>query len=72
MIRTAFRNWNRDKSPQLAAALAFYSIFSVAPLLILAVFISSMVFDPKMVRSEVIELIGDLAGQDVMQRRIAP
>ena len=40
LLKTAFKEWNRDKCPQLGAALAYYTVFSLAPLILvlLAVF----------------------------------
>ena len=34
LIRATFIAWNADKAPRLAAALAFYTMFTLAPLLI--------------------------------------
>jgi membrane protein len=36
LLKEGFHEWNQDKVPWLAAALAYYTIFSIAPLLILA------------------------------------
>jgi membrane protein len=40
LLKTTFRQWLEDKAPQLGAALAYYTVFSLAPmvLLLLAVF----------------------------------
>jgi membrane protein len=40
LLKTTFIEWSRDKCPQLGAALAYYTIFSLAPLILvlLAVF----------------------------------
>ena len=40
LLKTTFRKWLKDKAPQLGAALAYYTVFSLAPmvLVLLAVF----------------------------------
>jgi membrane protein len=40
LLKTTFRQWLEDKAPQLGAALAYYTVFSLAPmmLVLLAVF----------------------------------
>src|SRR5260370_35191598 len=40
LLKTTFRHWLEDKAPQLGAALAYYTGFSLAPmvLVLLAVF----------------------------------
>ena len=40
LLKTTFRYWLEDKAPQLGAALAYYTVFSLAPmvLVLLAVF----------------------------------
>ena len=40
LLKTTFRQWLEDKAPQLGAALAYYTVFSLAPmmLVLLAIF----------------------------------
>src|ERR1700740_3240384 len=40
LLKTTFNHWLEDKAPQLGAALAYYTVFSLAPmvLVVLAVF----------------------------------
>ncbi|HEX9935027.1 MAG TPA: YihY/virulence factor BrkB family protein, partial [bacterium] len=40
----AMAEWQRDKAPRLSAALAFYTLFSLSPVLILLVFIAGLFF----------------------------
>ena len=46
LLRETFSEWNEDKAPRLAAALAYYTAFSLAPLLIvvMGVFVMGIVF----------------------------
>lgn len=43
VFKKSFTRWSRAKSPRLAAALAYYAIFAIAPLLVVAVQILTVV-----------------------------
>lgn len=49
LFRVAYSNWKRNRSSTLAAAVAFYSIFSVAPLALVVISIGSMILDSRAV-----------------------
>ena len=36
LLKEAFQEWQKDKVSVLAAALAYYTVFSIAPLLVIA------------------------------------
>src|SRR5262245_8068747 len=44
LCKATYEEWSRDKASRLAAALAFYAIFSLAPLLILAITFASIIY----------------------------
>ena len=44
LLKETFSEWSKDKASRLAAALSYYTIFSVAPLLIIAVAVAGLVF----------------------------
>ena len=44
LLRTTAEEWNVDKASRLAAALAYYSIFSMAPLFVIGVAITGLIF----------------------------
>ena len=46
-IKEAFEDWSEDRASTLAAALAYYTIFSLAPLLIIAIAIAGLAFGAK-------------------------
>lgn len=54
--------WLEDKAPRLGAALAYYTIFSLAPLIVIAVGIAGMVFGQDVARSQILRQIEDLVG----------
>jgi membrane protein len=44
LLKKAASDWMEDQAPTLGAALAYYTVFSLAPLLIIAVSIAGVVF----------------------------
>src|SRR5207302_5009118 len=44
LFKATFSEWLEDKAPQLAAALAYYTVFSLAPLILLLLTIVGVVF----------------------------
>ncbi len=44
LLKETAREWSNDNAMRLAAALAYYTVFSLAPLLLAAIAISSMIF----------------------------
>ena len=51
-----------DNAPRLGAALAFYSLFSLAPVLIVAVSVAGFVFGEKLAQGEIILQFHELMG----------
>lgn len=43
LLKSTFDNWMEDNALRLSAALAYYSIFSIAPLLVIAVSVAGLV-----------------------------
>src|SRR5207253_10702030 len=44
LVRQTFREWNENRVPRMGAAIAYYSVFSFAPLVLTAIGIASIVF----------------------------
>ena len=44
LAKATWAEFNEDKVPRLGAALAYYAIFSLAPLLIIVIFVAGLVF----------------------------
>jgi membrane protein len=44
LLKQTFREWLEDKAPQLGAALAYYTVFSLAPLVLVLLAIIGVVF----------------------------
>ena len=44
LLKTTFEEWNADNAARLAAALAYYTIFSAAPLLVIVVAVAGLFY----------------------------
>jgi membrane protein len=58
MLKMTCQDWSEDKAPRLGAALAYYTVFSLAPLLIIVLAIAGLMFDPNTVRSQISQQTG--------------
>ncbi len=67
LLKEAFREWQQDKVSLLAAALAYYTIFSVTPLLVIAIAIAGAVFGEDAAKGEIIQQINNLVGEQGAQ-----
>jgi len=62
LLRQAGAAWLADNTPRLGAALAFYTLFSLAPVLIVAVCIAGFVFGEKAAQGEIVRQFQELMG----------
>jgi membrane protein len=62
LIHHAGVAWLDDKAPRFGAALAFYTLFSLAPVLIVAVSIAGVAFGPKAAQGEIVRQFQGLMG----------
>jgi len=53
LLKNTFNAWRERKATRLAAALAFYTVFSVAPLLIVVIAIAGLVFGREPIFSQI-------------------
>jgi membrane protein len=63
LLKETFAEWNKDKASRLAAALAYYTIFSIAPLLMIAIAVAGAVFGEEAARGEIVAQIQGLVGE---------
>src|SRR4051812_16569363 len=54
--------WWNDNVPRLGASLAYYTLFSLAPILVIAVAIAGLVFGDEAVRGQIVTQLRDLIG----------
>lgn len=57
------REWRRDRVPRLAAALAYYALFSLAPLLVVAIGVAGLFFGREAARGEIVAQFAHLIGR---------
>ena len=62
LFRDAALNWVKDHAQSMGAALAFYTIFSVAPLLLIVIAIAGFVFGEEAARGEIYVQLQDMLG----------
>jgi len=62
MLKETFNQWSEDKPFQLAASLAYYTLFSLAPLLLIAITIAGLVFGREATQQQIINTFGGLVG----------
>ncbi|WP_158044304.1 YihY/virulence factor BrkB family protein [Skermanella pratensis] len=59
VLVTAFNGWLEDRAASMGAAIAFYTLFSLAPMLLLIIAIAGLVFGPEAAQGA---LMGQLEG----------
>jgi membrane protein len=64
LFAQTFKEWNQDRAPRLGAALAYYSVFSLAPLLIIAAAIVGLIFGEQAAQGAIVKQIAGEVGQD--------
>lgn len=62
LLRRSFSEWNRQNATRLCASLAFYSLLSLAPLLLLTVSIAGLVLSHNRAESEIAGQLQALVG----------
>lgn len=67
LLKETFKEWNEDKASRLAAALAYYTVFSLAPLLILVIAIAGSVLGEQAAEGQLVGQIRGLVGQDAAE-----
>jgi membrane protein len=64
LLRQAVDRWNADRAPRLAAALAYYATFSLAPLVLVTIWIAGLIFGDAIARRYLVDLIAQNFGVD--------
>lgn len=63
LITETIAEWNRHNGSRLAAALAYYTVFSLAPLVVISIAIAGAVFGENAARGEIVRQIEGLIGR---------
>src|ERR1700676_259043 len=64
LLKSIYSECITDNVQRMSAALAYYTIFSLAPLLVIAIAIAGLVFGEKAAQGGIVEEIQELIGQD--------
>jgi membrane protein len=74
LLKKTASDWMEDQAPTLGAALAYYTVFSLAPLLIIAIAIAGLFFGREAAQGQIFDqlrgLLGEASGtamQDMVQ-----
>src|SRR5687768_10141313 len=62
IAKDTFRDFSDDKCPQMAAALSYYTVFSLPPLLLIILAVIGLFVDPADARGRFMDQIGGLVG----------
>jgi membrane protein len=69
LLQSAFKEWNADKVQRLSAALSYYTVFSIAPLLIIIISLTGLFLGEKAAQGQVFnqtrQLLGDSGAKAV-------
>jgi len=64
LFKDTFAQWSEDKASRLAAALAYYTVFSLPPLLILVIAVAGVFLGEEAARGEVVSQLRQFIGND--------
>lgn len=71
ILKTTASDWMEDQAPTLGAALAYYTVFSLAPLLLIAIGIAGLVFGGEAAQGQIFDqlrnLLGDAGGKAMQE-----
>ena len=65
LLKTTATRWMDHNTPRLGAALAYYTVLSMAPLLVVAVAIAGLIFGEQAARGEIVNQVSSLVGRDI-------
>lgn len=62
VVRASFQAWSDDNAAQLSAAIAFYTIFSIPPLLFIMLNIAGNIFDTETAKAHLVSQVSSVIG----------
>jgi membrane protein len=68
LLSQTFQAWIADRAFRMAGALAYYSLFSMAPLLLIVIGVATQVFEKQAARTEILNQVQDTVGLDPSAR----
>jgi len=64
ILKLTYRDWKEDNASRLSAALAYYTVFSLAPMLIIIIAITGLIWETEAVRMQILSQVQDLIGPE--------
>ena len=64
LIKGASKGWSDDLAPSMGAALAYYTVFSIAPLLLLLIALAGAIFGADAARGQIVAELGGMMGKE--------
>jgi membrane protein len=64
LVKDAIEAWMEDYAPSMGAALAYYTLFSIAPLLLIVIGLAGLIFGGDAARGEIFGQLRGLMGDD--------
>jgi membrane protein len=64
LLARTYAEWNDDQAPRLGAALAYYTVLSLAPLLIILIAVAGLVFGQEAAQGQLFDEIQSMVGAD--------
>ena len=71
LLGETFFEWYEDRAPRLGAALAYYTVFALAPGLILIIALAALLLGKEAAQGQIISEVQDLAGEAGAQAVLA-
>jgi len=65
LIKETFAKWYEDHPAQRGAAMAFYAIFAIAPLLVIAVALAGSIFGIQATENQIVGALQDIVGPEL-------
>ena len=67
LVKTAAAGWWNDRAMSLGASISFFTVFSLAPMLLAAISVAGLLFGRQAAQGAVVAELGGLAGDDAAQ-----
>src|SRR5437762_12420510 len=65
LLKQTCIEWYNDNTFVLGAALAYYTVFSIAPVLIIAIAVAGLIFSQEAAREQLTQEVSQTVGQQV-------
>jgi membrane protein len=64
LTKNALKEWSDDKAPRLGAALSYYTVFAIAPVLLVAISVAGLVFGKEAAQGEIMGQLRSMFGPE--------